>query len=43
MEKRDRGLSRRKFLKAVGVGSASLALGGVKTRPVLGQDKRFLF
>ncbi len=38
------GVSRRNFLKAVGVGSASLALGGVKARPVLGQAKeRFMF
>jgi peptide/nickel transport system substrate-binding protein len=42
--KRMQGLSRRKFLKAVGVGSASLALGGLKGHPVFGQPKeRFMF
>ena len=44
MGKRDKSLSRRKFLKAVGIGSASLALGGIKSRPAFGQAKeRFMF
>jgi len=42
MGKSNKGLSRRNFLKAVGVGSASLALGGIRTRPAFAQE-RFMF
>lgn len=45
-EKRNdaQGLSRRNFLKAVGVGSASLALGGIGTRRVFGQEsERYMY
>lgn len=43
-KKRIQDISRRNFLKAVGVGSASLAVGGVTARSVFGQDKeRFIF
>jgi len=43
MEKRDekkgiQDLSKRKFLKSVGVGSAALVLGGVRARPSFGQS-----
>jgi len=39
---KEKGVSRRNFLKSVGIGSAALALGG-RARPSFGQEHRFMF